>query len=188
MPQVLLPIAHGSEDIETVTLIDVLRRAEIEVCVASVEEEETVTLARGSRLVADVRLSSLREDQVYDLIVLPGGMPGAERLRDCLPLRGFLTRQQEAQRWVGAICAAPGVVLAAYDMVRGRAVTGFPAFQAPLEEAGGRLTHMTVVEDGWLITSQGPGTAIPFALHLVRRLVDDAAAHRIAEAMLVDTP
>ncbi|GAB2804388.1 DJ-1/PfpI family protein [Halomonas shantousis] len=186
MPHVLLPIAHGSEDIETVTLIDVLRRAEVEVCVASVEDEETVTLARGSRLVADVRLNSLREDQVYDLIVLPGGMPGAERLRDCQALRGFLTRQQEEGRWIGAICAAPGVVLAAYDMVRERAVTGFPAFQTPLEDAGGRLAHMAVVEDGRLITSQGPGTALTFALHLVRRLVDDATARRIADAMLVD--
>ncbi|WP_210725812.1 DJ-1 family glyoxalase III [Modicisalibacter radicis] len=185
MPQVLLAIADGSEDIETVTLIDVLRRADIAVSVASVTTDVTVTLARGTRLVADKCLTAVDPDSEFDAIVLPGGMPGAERLRDSEALSALLKRQRQREGWIAAICAAPGVVLAAHDLVRGHMVTGFPAFQAALTDAGGHLSQHPVVEDGRLVTSQGPATAMGFALHLVGLLVDEATERRIAEGLLV---
>lgn len=186
MVNVLLPVANGSEDIETVTLIDVLRRAEISVVVASVEAGDSVTLARGTRLIADIPLNELDDGLVFDAIVLPGGMPGAVALRDDRTLATWLARQREARRWIAAICAAPGVVLAAHDLVRDYEVTGYPAFQAALVEAGGHLSQRPVVEDRLLITSQGPATAMAFALHLVARLVDERTAARIAEGLLTD--
>ncbi|MDW5378075.1 DJ-1/PfpI family protein [Halomonas sp. HP20-15] len=184
MPKVLLAVADGSEDIETVTLIDVLRRADIQVSVASATSEVTLTLARGTRLIADTRLADIDPDSEFDAIVLPGGMPGAERLRDSETLTTLLQRQRQREGWIAAICAAPGVVLAAHDLVRGYMVTGFPAFQAALNDAGGHLSQHPVVEDGRLLTSQGPATAMGFALHLVGLLVDEATERRIAEGLL----
>ncbi|MBZ9557030.1 MULTISPECIES: DJ-1 family glyoxalase III [unclassified Modicisalibacter] len=186
MAKVLLAVADGSEDIETVTLIDVLRRADVRVTVASVMAEPVVTLSRGTRLVADTRLEALDEDADFDAIVLPGGMPGAEHLRDTGHLTALLQRQRDGGGWIAAICAAPGIVLARHDLVRGHVVTGYPAFQAALEDAGGHLSQQPVVEDGRLLTSQGPGTAMAFALHLVRLLVDDATERRIAEGLLME--
>ncbi|MCG7598702.1 DJ-1/PfpI family protein [Halomonas sp. McH1-25] len=186
MAKVLLPVADGSEDIETVTVIDVLRRAEVDVLVASVMREIEVTLARGTLLTADVTLDAVDESQSFDAIVLPGGMPGASRLRDSETLKERLLQQREAQRWIAAICAAPGVVLAAHDLVRGHDVTGYPAFQAPLADAGGHISQRCVVEDRRLVTSQGPATAMAFALHLVGLLVDEETEARIAEGLLMD--
>ncbi|GAA5169185.1 MULTISPECIES: DJ-1 family glyoxalase III [Halomonadaceae] len=184
MPLVLLAVADGSEDIETVTLIDVLRRADITVSVASVMSDVSVTLARGTRLVADKCLSAIDPESEFDAIVLPGGMPGAERLRDSEALTALLKRQRRRDAWIAAICAAPGVALAAHDLVRGYMVTGFPAFQGSLVDAGGHLSQHPVVEDGRLLTSQGPATAMGFALHLVGLLVDEATERRIAEGLL----
>ena len=186
MAKVLLPVADGSEDIETVTIIDVLRRAEVDVLVASVMREVDVTLARGTLLTADVTLDAVDETQTFEAIVLPGGMPGASRLRDSETLKQRLLQQREAQLWIAAICAAPGVVLAAHDLVRGHDVTGYPAFQAPLADAGGHLSQRCVVEDRRLVTSQGPATAMAFALHLVGLLVDEETEARIAEGLLMD--
>lgn len=186
MAKVLLPVADGSEDIETVTLIDVLRRAEVEVTVASVMPGPAVKLARGTRLTADTCLSEMEDSLDFDAIVLPGGMPGAAALRDSKALAVRLERQRKRQGWIAAICAAPGVVLASHDLVRGYDVTGYPAFQGALIEAGGHLSQDSVVEDGQLITSQGPATAMAFALHLVGRLVDERTQARIAEGLLTD--
>lgn len=186
MVKVLLPVADGSEDIETVTLIDVLRRAEVEVVVASVMTETVVKLARGTRLIADTCLSELDDSLEFEAIVLPGGMPGAATLRDSEALTARLKRQREHQGWIAAICAAPGVVLARHDLVRGHDVTGYPAFQGALIEAGGHLSQDGVVEDGRLVTSQGPATAMAFALHLVGLLVNERTQARIAEGLLTD--
>lgn len=186
MVNVLIPVADGSEDIETVTLIDVLRRAEIEVTVASVTTETVVTLARGTRLVADTCLSTLDTAQAFEAIILPGGMPGATALRDSEALTARLRQQRERQGWIAAICAAPGVVLAHHDLVRGYNVTGYPAFQGALIEAGGHLSQESVVEDGRLVTSQGPATAMAFALHLVGLWVGARTRERIAEGLLTD--
>ncbi|MCP4665846.1 MAG: DJ-1 family protein, partial [Deltaproteobacteria bacterium] len=107
--KVLVPIAEGTEEIEAVCIIDVLRRAGAEVIVASVDGLQ-VTASRGVKLVAD-KLISQCVDEVYNLVALPGGIPGAEHLRDSEDLTGILNRQYKAGRLYGAICASPAVVL-----------------------------------------------------------------------------
>ena len=102
----LIAVADGVEDIESVTLIDVLRRAEVEVVVASIESRRMVTCARGSRLTADAMLMDVLA-QEFDLIVLPGGMPGAQALADHAPLAAKVREQAAAGRLFAAICAAP---------------------------------------------------------------------------------
>lgn len=108
--RVLIPIADGSEDLEAVTLIDVLRRAEFDVVVASVEERRMLTCARGTRITADTMLLDVLA-QDFDLIVLPGGMPGAKTLGELEPLAERVRQQARAGLDYAAICAAPAVAL-----------------------------------------------------------------------------
>ena len=182
----LVPIADGSEDIEAVCLIDVLRRAEVEVTVASVMDNREITGSRGTTIVADALIADCR-DQTYDLIALPGGMPGAEHLRDCEALIEMLKAQRNAGRMYGAICASPAVVLLPHGLLSDRRATCFPSFRARLDEATDvEASNDRVVVDGTLVTSQGPGTAIEFALRMAALLFEDEArAEEIRERMLV---
>jgi 4-methyl-5(b-hydroxyethyl)-thiazole monophosphate biosynthesis len=178
----LVPVAHGSEEIEAVCIIDVLRRAGAAVTVASVEAELTVTCSRGVRLLADVPIAAC-SGQVFDLIALPGGMPGAERLRDCAPLIELLRAQRAAGRLYGAICAAPAVALAPHGLL-GRRATAHPNFMdrlAPAQALGQR-----VVVDGGIVTSRGPATAIEFALTLVELLFGADKRHAVAAPLVID--
>jgi len=179
--QVLVAIADGSEEIEAVTVIDVLRRAGAEVTVASVEAQLMITASRGVKLVADRLVSACREE--YDLIVLPGGMPGAERLRDCRALVELLQRQREGGRRYAAICAAPAVALLPHGLLEQTRATAHPAFQQQLPAALASVER--VVVDGLCITSRGPGTALEFALTLVAELYGQAAADAVAAPMVV---
>lgn len=179
---VLIPVAKGSEDIETVTLIDVFRRAELDVTVASVGTSPQVTLARRTRMEADVLLSEVANRQ-WDAIVLPGGVPGAEALRDSGLLTEMLKKQAAAERWYGAICAAPAFVLVPHGLLEGRRATCYPAFQDRLPDRS--EAHHPVVVDGPCVTSQGPGTAMNFALSWVSLLRGDAVREEVASAMLV---
>lgn len=182
----LIPIADGSEEIEAVCLIDVLRRAEVEVTVASVTDAREITASRGTTIVADTLISDCR-DQAYDVIALPGGMPGAEHLRDCEPLIELLKEQRRAGRLHGAICASPAVALLPHGLLSDRRATCFPSFRVDLEDAADvEASEQRVVVDGTLVTSQGPGTAIAFALRLVALLFEDETkAQEIQERMLV---
>ena len=176
----LIPIADGSEDLETVTLIDVLRRANVKVTVASVMPSQTVVCARGTRIIADASIDECGGTS-YDLIALPGGLPGAEHLRDSAPLTAMLTAQKEAGRWYAAICASPAVVFAAHGLIDDVTATCYPAMHGDLPCA-----HTDdVVIHGRCITSQGPGTALVFALELVRLLCGEDAARETGAAMLV---
>lgn len=180
-PTVLVPIADGSEEIEAVCIIDVLRRAGADVTVASVGARQ-ITASRGVRIIADCTIADC-QDREFDLIALPGGIPGAEHLRDSQPLIALLRRHQSAGNLVGAICAAPAVVLSHHGLLEGRRATGHPAFREQLTD--GRSASQRVVVDGRCVTSQGPGTAIEFALTLVALLFDDAKAAEVAAPMLV---
>ena len=178
---VLVPIADGSEEIEAVTVIDVLRRSGAEVTVASVGALQ-VTASRGVKLVADCLIDDCR-DRLYDLVVLPGGMPGAEHLRDNAVLREILIRQHDEGRLLAAICAAPAVVLGHHGLLEGRKATAHPAFEDRLPDPSAVLSP--VVVDGNCITSRGPGTALPFALELVAQLFGQAQSEAVAAPMVV---
>lgn len=181
-PSALIPIADGSEDIETVTLIDVLRRAEIDVTVASVTGKTGIIAARGTRIEADALIEAVTDTE-FDLIVLPGGMPGAEALGASAPLIRMLQRQNREEKWYGAICAAPAVVLAPHGLLAGKSATAHPAFIDALPDQ--RRVEERVVQDGHCLTSRGPGTALEFALCLVEVLCGRHTREEVAAPMVL---
>mgnify|MGYP000583110594 CR=1 FL=1 len=178
-PTALVPIAHGSESLETVTIVNVLRRAEVEVTVAGIETELAVSGTRGMRLHADKRLLDVLGHR-YDLIALPGGEKGAEALGRNAPLVEMLHQQNDAQHWLGAICAAPALALAPQHLLDRRQATCYPAFKNKLPH----YVDKPVVSDGHFVTSQGPATAMAFALKLVELLVGPGKAREVAAALL----
>jgi 4-methyl-5(b-hydroxyethyl)-thiazole monophosphate biosynthesis len=179
--KVLVPIADGTEEIEAVTIIDVLRRAGADVTVASVGELQ-ITASRGVNIVADVPIAACVDGE-YDLVVLPGGIPGADNLKASTELEQILRRQAERRRYIGAICAAPAVVLQAHGLLEGRQATSHPGFIDQLSAATRREDR--VVVDGNCVTSRGPGTAMEFALELVALLYGDAKAAEVGEPMVL---
>ena len=179
---VLVPIADGTEEIEAVCIIDTLRRAGAEVTVASVGGQQ-VTASRGVKLVADVAIADCK-GKAYDLIVLPGGMPGAEHLRDSDDLVGLLYEQKSAGRLYAAICAAPAVVLHHHGLLKNTRATCYPSMQDQLDPD--QVSDERVVVHGPCVTGQGPAVAIEFALKLVEKLFGPAKAKEVGTAMLVE--
>lgn len=178
--KILVPIAHGSESLETVTLVNVLRRASIPVTLASIETETVINATRDIRLVADAPLSDVMHED-FDAIILPGGENGAERLARHRPLIEKLSAQRVAHRWYGAICAAPALTLSPHGLLDGKQATCHPSLRD-------RLLHYVdqrVVLDGHCMTSQGPGTTMEFALAWVGKLVGEPERRRLADSMLV---
>jgi len=167
---------------EAVTMIDVLRRARAEVTVASVATTPQVTASRKVNLVADCLIGDC-VNKTYDLIALPGGLPGAEYLRDCKPLIEMLQSQKQAGRLYAAVCASPAVALTPHGLLDGIKATCYPSCADQLPDTS--QTDKRVVVDGNCITSQGPGTVLDFALELVRQLIDENTAIEVAEGMLI---
>ena len=179
---VLVPVADGTEELEAVAIIDVLRRAGATVTVASVTGNRQITASRGVVIVADALIEACAEKD-YDLVVLPGGMPGAEHLRDSVDLIRILKRQREKERLYGAICASPAVVLAHHGLLEGRQATCHPSLvdQLPVKDR----VDSRVVVDGNCLTSRGPGTAVEFALALVERLYGKDKREEVAAPMVI---
>ncbi|MES2819437.1 MAG: DJ-1 family glyoxalase III [Pseudomonadota bacterium] len=177
----LIPIADGVEDLETVTLLDVLRRADVEVVVASTEGRRMITCARGTRLTADTMLLDVLA-QDFDLIVLPGGLAGAQHLAEHVPLAERVREQARSGRLFAGICAAPALALQAYGVLKQRRMTCYPGLSDQLN--GCTFVDQPVVIDGNLITSQGPATALVFALTLVEQLCGKARRREVAQALL----
>lgn len=176
--KVLVAIADGMEELEAVTIIDVLRRAEADVTVASVGAKQ-ITASRGVNLVADAVISDC-VGTVYDLIVLPGGMPGAEHLKESRELIEMLKGQAASGRLYAAICASPAVVLKHHGLLENKKATCYPSLLSELDNA----EQEKVVVDGNCITSQGPATALQFSLKLVEMLFGQQKRNEVALAML----
>ncbi|MEW7981636.1 MAG: DJ-1/PfpI family protein [gamma proteobacterium symbiont of Phacoides pectinatus] len=168
MATTLVPLAQGCEELEAVTVIDLLRRAGVEVTSAALEPGP-VTASRDVTLLADTTLDEVMERE-FDLIVLPGGLPGADHLDRDPRIHELLRRQQQRGRYAAAICAAPKV-LAGSGLLRGRRATGYPGLLEELAPEGVELDPRPVVRDGRVITSRGPGTAMDFALALIEALL-----------------
>lgn len=183
-PNVLVPLADGFEEIEAVTVIDVLRRAEIGVTTATLAAggDLVVTGAHAIAVTADARLSDVDLDEV-DALVLPGGMPGTRHLTEDQRVLDLVAALAERGQPVAAICAAPSV-LAAAGVLEGRRATSHPAWRDRLAGAA-VVDGSAVVTSDTIVTSQGVGTALAFALELVRQWKDDATAEALAEAMVV---
>ena len=182
MARVLVPIADGVEEIEAVTIINVLRRAGVEVVCAGLTEKP-VTASRTVKLIPDRSLEEII-DETFDMVVLPGGGNGVENLKRDPRIEVILRRMNGRHEWVTAICAAP-TLLAAYGLLEGRKATSHPSRreQTALEKVDYR--EQRVVQDGHIITSRGPGTALEFALKLVEVLCGREKVGELKEAMLV---
>ncbi len=178
MAKVLVPLARGFEEIEAVTVIDVLRRANLEVVVAALEGDSAEG-SHGIRLAADCSLDAVTPAEL-DAIVLPGGQPGATHLGADRRVRELLQTLASRGKLVAAICAAP-TVLETAGILTGRRATAFPGEPLPSAE----YSFDRVVEDGNLVTSRAAGTAMEFALTLVRRLAGHQTASGLRQRMLV---
>lgn len=168
MANVLVPLAPGCEELEAVTVVDLLRRAGIDVVTAGLDELP-VRASRGMVLLPDMTLDRALE-QEYDMIVLPGGLPGADKLRDDVRIIKRLQSMSAAGKYTAAICAAPRV-LAHAGLLQGKRATSFPGALDADSIAGLDYRETPVVMDGTVITSRGPGTAMDFALELIELLV-----------------
>ncbi|ESQ30091.1 hypothetical protein EUTSA_v10011492mg [Eutrema salsugineum] len=181
-PQILVPIADGSEEMEAVAIIDVLRRAKANVVVAALGNNLEVVASRKVKLVADVLLDEA-EKNTYDLIVLPGGLGGAEAFASSEKLVDMLKKQAESNKPYGAICASPALVFEPHGLLKGKKATAFPAMCNKLSDQS-HIEHRVLV-DGNLITSRGPGTSLEFALAIVEKFYGREKALQLAKATLV---
>ncbi|PCJ29920.1 MAG: DJ-1 family protein [Gammaproteobacteria bacterium] len=167
-PTVLIPLANGCEELEAVTFTDLLRRADINVITASLEENMLITASRGMHLTADTTLENVIYDD-FDMIILPGGMPGTTNLNNSASIHAILKRMHQEKKMIAAICAAP-LVLAHAGLLDGKKVTCFPGVLNPADWPSITISQEAIVIDEHLLTSQSPGTAMDFALIIIEQL------------------
>ncbi|PJZ66486.1 protease [Leptospira wolffii] len=165
MSKVLIPFANGMEEMEAVILVDVLRRAGIEVVSAGLSQGP-VTSSRGVRILPDVLLSEI-DPYDFDMILLPGGKTGTQNLKENPVLGEILLKFSEEKRWVGAICASPGVLLHHNILNESVPFTAFPGSVPKTPNYTGNRIEIS----GKILTSIGPGSAFEFALKIVQILV-----------------
>jgi 4-methyl-5(b-hydroxyethyl)-thiazole monophosphate biosynthesis len=167
MASVLVPLAQGCEELEAVTITDLLTRAGIDVVTAGLSDQP-VKASRGITLVPDTTLDDVQADD-FDMIVLPGGLPGADHLDADPRIHNILKQLHEKGRYTAAICAAPKV-LAAAGLLNGRRATSYPGVLDKMTLPEVDVQPLAVVNDDRVITSRGPGTAIDFALELIEQI------------------
>jgi len=167
MSRVLVPLAQGCEELEAITITDLLVRAGIDVVTAGLDDQP-VEASRGMKLIPDTSLDkALQQD--YDMVVLPGGLPGADHLDNDSRIHQLISSMAENGRYVAAICAAPKV-LARSGLLDGKRATAYPGTLEKMALSTTEIVSDAVVSDAQIITSRGPGTAMDFALLLVEKL------------------
>ena len=181
MAKVYVFLANGFEDVEALIPVDVLRRGGVEVVtVSAVDDSQIVESAHGVQMVADTMFDECDFGDA-DLLLLPGGMPGASNLAAHEGVCQALLDQAAAGRRIAAICAAPAVVLGGLGLLRGRRATCYPGFEQMLD--GATYTADLCTVDGTITTGEGPAAAFPFAYELLGQLVNPAIAAQVAEGM-----
>lgn len=182
MNQVTVHLAEGFEEIEAVTIIDVLRRAGIEVIIVSITGKPLVKGSHNIELKADL----LFEDVDYskgDMIILPGGMPGSKNLNENEGLKSQIIKYQENEKYLAAICTAP-IVFGNLGILNGKSVVCYPGYEAQL--IGAKIRTVPYITDNNIITGRGVGAALQFSLEIVRILSGEVLAEQLRKAMLVD--
>lgn len=179
MLKVLIPLAQGCEELEAVTIIDLLRRAEINVTTAGLDSHP-VTASRGTVLVPDTDLDTALKDD-YDMVVLPGGLPGADHLDNDERIKTILIKMANSEKFTAAICAAPKV-LANAGLLDNKKATSYPGFLDDTNNID--ISNDAVVIDGKVITSRGPGTAMDFALTLIESLMGKAKRDEVEQGLV----
>lgn len=182
MTNILIPIATGFEEIEAITLIDLLRRAEFEVTTVSINASLIVEGAHGIKIEADAMLNQV-EDKSFSAVILPGGMPGTLNLKKDEALKAAVLNWVDQGSAYGAICAAP-TALAAWGLLQGKQSTSYPGFENEMGDAN--YSTQSVVVDGNCLTSRGVGTAIDYACAWVSYFKDDDAAQVLKKKILAE--
>ena len=183
MKKVGIFMADGCEEIEGLTVVDIVRRAKLEMTTISITDKKEVTSSHNVTCLTDALASEVDFDG-FDAIVLPGGMPGTKYLEEYKPLTDLLTGFYQKGGKVAAICAAPGV-FERLGFLKGRNATSYPSVMEQLTRA--KTSLAPVVVDGNVTTSRGLGTAIDFSLSLIRQLEGRAKAEEIAESVVYST-
>lgn len=177
---VLVPLAEGFEDLETVSIVDILRRGEVSVILASIDETILVKGAHGTVIKADALLKDVSSLK-YDAIVLPGGALGADNLRRSILLRQIMEESKQNGALICAICAAPTVLVDFGLLEAAQQITCYPSLISSLDRVS---ANAPVVADGNVITAQGPGSAMLFSLVVLAHLVGESTARKVARGML----
>ncbi|ADD67111.1 DJ-1 family protein [Denitrovibrio acetiphilus DSM 12809] len=180
MGKVIVVLADGFEEIEAVSVIDILRRADVEVCAAGVKDGN-VKGAHGLIVKPDSTLEDIDEDD-YDMIVLPGGAVGAENIGKSKDADDILRKFKKDDKYIAAICAAPKI-LADKGLLNGCMATSYPSFKDAVAKDSDYQEAIVVVDEN-IITSRGPATAAEFAFTLVELLVEEDTAEKLREGML----
>ena len=181
MKRVLVPLAPGFEEIEAITIIDILRRAGVEVIVAGTQAG-VIEASRKTKHLPDCTLDAVEVDDL-DMIVLPGGMPGATHLRNDPHVKRIVESLKAKNRHLAAICAAP-TVLSAFGILEGRTATCHPSVRQEISTRAKRFSDDRVVVDGPVVTSQAAGTAMEFAFKLVEILCGPEKAIEVNSGVL----
>lgn len=179
MSKILVPISNGFEEIEAVSIIDVCKRANIEVIIAALENLQT-TGANGIKIVANCKIEEINHED-FDMIVLPGGLPNAFTLAENSHVQSLLKQFKANNKYIGAICAAPYALHEAN--VLNQNYTCYPSFEQKIRLDGYTNTQ-DVVQDQKVITSRGPGTAMKFALEIVKLLEGEAVYEEVKQGLL----
>ena len=180
IPTVLVPLAQGCEELEAITVTDLLTRAGIHVVTAGLDEK-VVIASRGMKLVPDKELNEVLSDD-FDMIVLPGGLPGADHLNNDQRIQTIVKRLATNNKYTAAICAAPRV-LATAGLLDGKQVTSFPGALDNFPVNNMTYEEKAVVVDGKVITSRGPGTAMDFSLTLIELLAGKEKRDEVEAAL-----
>lgn len=180
MSRVGIFLADGFEEIEGLTVVDILRRAGIDISMISINGKKKVTGAHGIALDTDEDIVQCDPDKL-DMLVLPGGMPGTTNLAACEKLTEALKKADQEKRGIAAICAAPSV-LGDLGFLKGKKAVCYPGFESRL--TGAEVLAVPVVTDGHITTSRGMGTAIAFALELTKRLKDKETVKQVGRSIL----
>ena len=182
MAKVYVFLADGFEDVEALIPVDVLRRGGVEVVTVSTTDFPLVESAHGVGIEADLQFEQCDFSDA-DLLMLPGGMPGAANLVAHEGVCKAVKAQAAAGRRVSAICAAPAVVLAQLGLLQGKRATCYPGFEQALKDGGATYTADLATVDGMITTAEGPAAAFPYAYELLAQLADQQTADQIAEGM-----
>ncbi|SMB91310.1 4-methyl-5(b-hydroxyethyl)-thiazole monophosphate biosynthesis [Desulfonispora thiosulfatigenes DSM 11270] len=179
--RVIVFLADGFEEVEAITVVDYLRRMNIDVDTVAITENEKVKGAHNVVVIADKKVSDLKEIDLYDGVVIPGGMPGAANLRNHEKVIKIVKDLNDKEKLVAAICAGP-IVLQKAGVITSKRVTSYPGFENVL--ADGIYIGENVVRDKNIITSRGPALAVEFAIEIVDYLLGDEKARDLKEDIL----
>ena len=178
--QICVFLADGFEEIEGLTVVDLLRRAGVKVTTVSITGTHTIHGAHGIDVQADKLFEEVNYEE-QDMVVLPGGMPGTVHLGEHEGVKAVLEQFYQEKKYIAAICAAPSV-LGKYGMLKGRKATSYPGFEDALQ--GAEYVYDEVAVDDFVITSRGMGTAIAFSLALIEKLIDKEKADAIGKSII----